>query len=507
MKKPEREASLLVSGSPDVAAEAIKEILAGAGSLPAATGGGAGGLAAATGSAPLAVDERLVGAVAAAVAEATTAQIQQLCIGLGEELRALLAMRSASYIEVASSACSAADLERIELAVKGQFNYEVGLHAPCCCDCCDCGAPATAAQPPFVWAGTREDADENVARAVPYLQKIVPPGLVVLPVHTYDWESATVHLGDTRVRVTGGPGYIFVPAAAWAWCRAEFGAELADGWRLTVQGRGTEEGAPDSLAPSIEDALDGLFPSIIGVYEAITTSRLAAAGGAEDAQGQALLEYLAINQRRGFPTNDVIVLYGDLNQHHVVHAGRKDAGEPRRSIHVASPPPAQPPAEAEPAGAAAAAEAGNREAVTMLGFIRALLSTPRTEEAGGSGVGAAGAGGSGACASGGGAASGRRGPAGDAGFIGADGVDGGSNTDGCSRSSGGAADRSDGGEEGFDGDEGLREAARENADAQTWLSVLRLPEVYEALGLTEPPTSFQPPTREALLARYQPYRG
>ncbi|KAG2501110.1 hypothetical protein HYH03_000928 [Edaphochlamys debaryana] len=399
------------------------------------------------------------------------------------------------------------------------------MRAPCCCDC----EPVVDEQLPlFDWEGAREDAEESVARAVPHLQKIVPPDVVVLPVQTCKLLNTMVRFDDINVAITGKTDYIFVPDWAWKDCQERFGAELAGGWQLTVE------------VDTVEDALRSLGPSIVGMYEAKTTLR----GVLKKVHGQALLEYLAANQMQDWPTNDVIVLYGDLNEHYVVHAGRKDAGQPTRSLHVASPPSARMPSVAE--HAPAAAEVSSSKAVT-LGFIRALLRTPRTKEAGGSGVGAAGAGGGGAASSrgggGGGVATSSRGGGGGAGGSGNDaasscGGDGGAGGsegdaassrggDGGARGSGGGAttshggpagdsgdacsssgaDRSGGDEEGFDGDEGLLEAAQENADAQTWLSILRLPEVYESQGLKEPPTSFQPPTKEALLRRIQPYRG
>ncbi|KXZ52114.1 hypothetical protein GPECTOR_10g1137 [Gonium pectorale] len=50
--------------------------------------------------------------------------------------------------------------------------------------------------------------------------------------------------------------------------------------------------------------------------------------------------------------------------------------------------------------------------------------------------------------------------------------------------------------DGADGDEGLMEARMDNISAQRYISVLSVPEVYEGLGFSAPPTSFTPPTRE-----------
>jgi hypothetical protein len=52
-------------------------------------------------------------------------------------------------------------------------------------------------------------------------------------------------------------------------------------------------------------------------------------------------------------------------------------------------------------------------------------------------------------------------------------------------------------------DEGLMEAARDNANAQAMMAVLRMPEVYEALGLDGPPSSYTPPTLGQLWGAYR----
>ncbi|GIL79426.1 hypothetical protein Vretifemale_8767 [Volvox reticuliferus] len=58
-----------------------------------------------------------------------------------------------------------------------------------------------------------------------------------------------------------------------------------------------------------------------------------------------------------------------------------------------------------------------------------------------------------------------------------------------------------------DDDEGLREAACDNMYAQALWSVLQLPEVYESVGLEEPPAFLQPPTKEEYLASFRAYEG
>ncbi len=65
-----------------------------------------------------------------------------------------------------------------------------------------------------------------------------------------------------------------------------------------------------------------------------------------------------------------------------------------------------------------------------------------------------------------------------------------------------STDRSDSGS--FDGDEGLLEAAWKNAYGQACMSLLRLPEVYQPLGLQESPTAFRLSTKEEYLARFRP---
>ncbi|PNH00136.1 hypothetical protein TSOC_014055 [Tetrabaena socialis] len=422
----------------------------------------------------------------------------------------------------------------IEGAVGVRWNYVTELHAPCCSDC-----KPWSPQPKFCWGTSHEDAKENVVGAVPFLQNIAPEGVMVLPVQTIEWLSATVHLEDTSVIIKSSKtDYIFIPEAAWVKCQEDFGAELFEGWKLRVK-----------AGMTTTDALLSMFGSIIGLYEAKTEKSLNA--GLLRVRAQALLEYLAVNHMKDWPTNDVIVMFGDLNRHYVVHAGRKDAGKSKGSIHVASP--AQLPAVAE--HAPTTAEDGSPESVT-LGFIRALLGTRRTDEAGSRGEGAANSRGAGASGSGGGAsgsgggASGSEGGASSSG-EGASGSGGGASGSGggASGSGGGAANSRGGGvsrngggangsgdagadggsidaysgsradssggegscsscadspDGGVDGDEGLREAARENAYAQACMSLLRLPEVYEPMGLTEPPTSFRPATKEEYLARFRP---
>ncbi|KXZ56061.1 hypothetical protein GPECTOR_2g943 [Gonium pectorale] len=347
--------------------------------------------------------------------------------------------------------------------------------------------------------------------------------LVVLPVQTIEWLSASVHVGRTIVVIKSSKtDYIFIPKAAWTKCQEDYGAKLVDGWKLQVERGATAE------------ALLSMLPWIVGLYEAKVESVLS--DGVLPVRAQALLEYLAVNDMQGWPTSDVIVLFGDLNRHYAIHAGRMDAGQPLRSIHVAGPALLTAVAEHAPA----TAEDINPESVT-LGFIRALLNRRRTEEAGScdggaansSEGGASGSGGSaanrrgggaanssrgGASGSGGGVVSSRQGEACDSerGSSGSgDAEAGGGSNDACNGAGAGSgggegscssgADSSDGGGGSFDGDEGLLEAARENAYAQACMSLLRLPEVYEPLGLKEPPTSFRPPSKEEYLARFRPY--
>ncbi len=220
--------------------------------------------------------------------------------------------------------------------------------------------------------------------------------------------------------------------------------------------------------------------------------------------------------------DDVVVLFGDLITHHAVHAGRKAMGKAKRSLHVAGP--ARLPDVEE--GSPAMAEHSGGSASITAAFMAALLS-PREndtsesnmEGAGSSWGGGAGAGGnqqgghasfrSGGDANsrGGGTAGSEREASSSGGGPTGGSKDAHSSAGACDgggeRSVGGAESSSDGG--GFDCDEGLLEAAQENCDAQVFLSVLRNPEVYKALGMSEPPTSFRPPTKEETLARFQPW--
>ncbi|EFJ40881.1 hypothetical protein VOLCADRAFT_107945 [Volvox carteri f. nagariensis] len=274
--------------------------------------------------------------------------------------------RPSSPIKVTPSSCSSDMCKTIEGAVGVRWHYVMGVIAPCCCTCVPVAPTAM-----FCWDGANEDAPDTIARAVKHLQHIAPQGVKVLPVQTVEWLQATVNLGHKTIEIKPSKtDYIFVTGVAWAKCKEDFGAKLFNGWKLSVK---------DGMMTA--DALQSMLGSIIALYEVKTDVTLNK--GLPGVRVQALIEYLAVNHMKDWPMNDVPVLFGDLNRHYVVHAGRKDAGQPQRSIHV--------------------------------------------------------------------------------------------------------------------------EAARENEYAQALGALFRLPEVYEALGLTKPPTCFQPVTKEEYLAGFRPY--
>ncbi|EFJ52636.1 hypothetical protein VOLCADRAFT_102614 [Volvox carteri f. nagariensis] len=399
---------------------------------------------------------------------------------------------SVPIVTVTPSSCSSTQRKQIEEAVSVRFNYVTAAQAPCCCPF---AKPWSPEKPPrFSWG--RAD-------------------VVVLPVQAIEWLAGRVLCGNINIVIkTSKTDYIFVPEAAWKDCQERFGAELFEGYKLCV------------TSGTTTSALLSMIDSVIALYEAKTEKALK--DSLPSVRAQALLEYLAINQMKDWPTDDVIVLFGDLNRHFVVHAGRKDADAPKRSIHVAGPAPLPAVLKESPS-----TEADRSPLSSTLGFIRALLETSRTEEAsstggglgrgatrndeggsGSSGQGATNSRREGAHGSGGGASgSGGRGAGSDSGHSdAADAADnwagaGSGRRHGKSGSSG--ADSSGGlvGGESFDGDEGILEAARDNASAQAFMSLLRLPEVYEPLGFKEPPKSFRPPTKEELLARFRPFEG
>ncbi|EFJ42460.1 hypothetical protein VOLCADRAFT_107261 [Volvox carteri f. nagariensis] len=400
---------------------------------------------------------------------------------------------SVPIVTVTPSSCSSTQRKQIEEAVSVRFNYVTAAQAPCCCPFAKPWSPWSPEEPPrFSWG--RAD-------------------VVVLPVQAIEWLAGGVLCGDINIVIkTSKTDYIFVPEAAWKDCQERFGAELFEGYKLRV------------TSGTTTSALLSMIDSVIALYEAKTEKALK--DGLPSVRAQALLEYLAINQMKDWPTDDVIVLFGDLNRHYVVHAGRKDTDAPKRSIHVAGPAPLPAVLEESPSTAA-----DRSPLSSTLGFIRALLETSRTEEAsstggglgrgatrndeGGSGSGGQGATNShreGAHGSGGGASgSGGRGAGSDSGHS--DAADAADTWAGAGsgrrhrRSGSSGADSSGGsvGGESFDGDEGILEAARDNTSAQAFMSLLRLPEVYEPLGFKEPPKSFRPPTKEELLARFRPF--
>ncbi|GIM15528.1 hypothetical protein Vretimale_18299 [Volvox reticuliferus] len=117
----------------------------------------------------------------------------------------------------------------------------------------------------------------------------------------------------------------------------------------------------------------------------------------------------------------------------------------------------------------------------------------------------AGSSGAGGIASGstGGTASGSR-----AGIAGGAGCRVANDSGGAGPAAGGRADAAGSEASGSDDDdEGLREAACDNMYAQALWSVLQLPEVYESVGLEEPPAFLQPPTKEEYLASFRAYEG
>ncbi|EFJ42400.1 hypothetical protein VOLCADRAFT_107241 [Volvox carteri f. nagariensis] len=422
-------------------------------------------------------------------------EFEKLAISSLNKIQATLTnlQLSVPIVTVTPSSCSSTQCKRIEEAVSVRFNYVTAAQAPCCCPFAKPWSPEEPSR--FSWG--RAD-------------------VVVLPVQAIEWLAGGVLCGDINIVIktskTSKMDYIFVPEAAWKDCQERFGAELFEGYKLRV------------TSGTMTSALLSMLDSVIALYEAKTEKALK--DSLPSVRAQALLEYLAINQMKDWPTDDVIVLFGDLNQHFVVHAGRKDADMPKRSIHVAGPAPLPAVLEESPSTVA-----DRSPLSSTLGFIRALLETSRTEEAsstgGGLGRGATrnDEGGSGSCRQGttnsrregahgsGGAASGSggRGAGSDSGHS--DAADAADNWAGAGsgrrhgRSGSSSADSSGSsvGGESFDGDEGILEAARDNVSAQAFMSLLRLPEVYEPLGFKEPPKSFRPPTKEELLARFRPF--
>ncbi|PNW87833.1 hypothetical protein CHLRE_01g003650v5 [Chlamydomonas reinhardtii] len=418
-----------------------------------------------------------------------------------------------STVTVTPSQCSSGKRNQIEGLMRIKYDYRPDLLAPCCFG----HLPVSAACPPaFEWPNpSKEDAEENVTSALACLAKLAPEGVVVLPVQDITWLQAEVVIDKTTIEISSGrTDYIFVTKAAWARCQEEYGAKL--------QGRTLKVDAGHT--PS--EALHSMLGSICGLYEAKSPASMLH-DGVPKVRAQAVLEYVVINQMAEWPEDDVVVLFGDLNTHYAVHAGRNDPDRnAKRSLHVAGPARLQDAAEGSPATAAY-----SHPASITAAFLTALLcprgndaTETRMEGAGSSGGG--GTGGSGEGAGGnqqggdatfhsGGATNAHDGGAGrskqDA--SGSGGGPTGGNKD--AHSSAGAADRggegsvigADSSDEGggFDGDEGLREAAQTNWDAQVFMSLLRLPEVYQALGLSQPPTSFRPPTKEEFLAGFRPW--
>ncbi|KAG2446605.1 hypothetical protein HYH02_008590 [Chlamydomonas schloesseri] len=431
----------------------------------------------------------------------------------------LAGQQAASIIEVAASNCKSGPRDQIENLVGQFWSYAIGTHAPCCC-----AIVPWVPQKEFKWGRHGEDDEQTVKTATKFLRSIAPEGITVLPVQSLEWLDANVHLGRTTVHIKSSKtDYIFVPEAAWAACQQAYGAKLIDGWKLNVS-RGTPT-----------DAVVSMISSIVGLYEAKTENMLS--DRLRAVRGQALLEYLAINHMRDWPANDVVVFFGDFKRHYAVHAGRKDAGNAAKSLHVAGPAPLPAVAEDTPAAAGASSPDG-----VMYGFIRALLGTrPASSRGEGTGSGRGGdasdtaggtSSGSGGTASGSGAggtsSSGAGGTAsGSAGGTASGsraGIAGGAGRRVADDSGGAGPAAASGGEEGPDGggradaagseasgsddaDEGLLEAACDNVYAQALWSVLQLPEVYESIGLEEPPAFLQPPTKEEYLASFRAYEG
>ncbi|KAG2494135.1 hypothetical protein HYH03_007773 [Edaphochlamys debaryana] len=255
-----------------------------------------------------------------------------------------------------------------------------------------------------------------------------------------------------------------------------------------------------------------MLGSVLGMYEAKTPQSMKILG-LPKVRAQVLLEYLAINQMRKWPEDDVVVLFGDLEETYAVHAGRNDTDKAPRSLHVAGP----------------------AHLSTMAALMRALLSTERrcaATVASMQGAGSSGCAGttiSGGSNRHGGSFSSRGGGAASSELEATDSGGGaGSNRHGGSFSSrgGGAASSeleatdSGGGAGsygskdahsncggGFDGDEGLLEAAQANFDAQVFMRALRDPVVFKGLGMRQPLASFQPLTLEENKERIRPWEN
>ncbi|KAG2422256.1 hypothetical protein HXX76_016170 [Chlamydomonas incerta] len=310
---------------------------------------------------------------------------------LREEIKAI--KLCTSIIEITPSKCSSGVRQRIESAVGVRWEYKASTHAPCCYKGCEpWSAPFK-----FCWGSRSEDAQETIVAAVKCLENMVPAGVKVVPVQSVNWLSATVPCGTSNVLIKPArTDYLYVLEAAWNDCVEKFGANLKDGCKLEV------------TSGSTADALLSMVDSVIGLYEAKTETALSS--NQQQPRVQALLQYMAINNMLQWPAIDVVVVYGDFNRHHVVHAGRNDTGELKQSIHVAVPCKLSAVEEHTPAVDDVSPQS------VMLGFIRALLERRATQastgiashrdgEASSSEGGATGHSGRGASGSGGGGAS------------------------------------------------------------------------------------------------------
>eukprot|EP00198_Chlamydomonas_reinhardtii_P000960 XP_001690295.1 predicted protein [Chlamydomonas reinhardtii] len=392
-------------------------------------------------------------------------------------------MGLAKTVTVTASHCSSNQRKQIEHMVTSQFSYHSCCTAPCCLKD---PFPSVSVSEGMDWSRFGNQERNATEWGRDWLEKnLAPPGVVVLVASDARWLDCMVEFPGGRVKI--GPSatdYIFVRKEAWEKCWENQGAESH---MEAAAGSGT--GMACSLS---KEAVLSLAGSILALYEAKTDAGLRKLGSV---RGQALLQYLAINYMKNWPARDVIVIYGDFNDNYTIHAGRQDSGARMWSLHVAGPPSAVP---EHGLGFAAASSSGSSSPCSVnAGFIRALMSTPRTVEtsarAAGEAAGAGGAGGGGGAAGpGGGGGGGRLGDIGGSG----------DSTPAVSSSGGGGRSGSSSGEDegGFDGDEGLLEAAGDNYFAQAFMSVLRRPEVYRGvLQQDAPPTAFQPPTREELL--------
>ncbi|KXZ52104.1 hypothetical protein GPECTOR_10g1127 [Gonium pectorale] len=289
------------------------------------------------------------GKVAAKVANKIAAKV---AAKIAAKLAPALRQQTVRWIAVTASHCSFDTCKTIDRMIPERFSY----HGSCAVPCCLVSPPTPYTPEPFTWPRPDElDAPENTVSALKWLEEnLAPAGVTVLPVQGISWLDRTVDFSPTTSIAiqSASTGYIFVEETTWADCQAQFGATVVEGHELHVA---------DGCA---SDALEFMLPGIVGLY---TVTADTVTGGLMKLRTQALLQYLAVNDMRGWPKRDVVVVYGDLRSHNTVHAGRKPVDRIVRmpSLHVAWP-------------AIMTDAAGSSPDSVTVGFIRALLCTPRT---------------------------------------------------------------------------------------------------------------------------------